>query len=356
MIHHSRSVRRFLLATSDLPPRRGGVARYHAAVLRALEADGALYTISPHHHWLWLVLALSRARRRARADVLCVGEVLPIGTVAWILRMITGTPYVVMCHGLDLRNALRVPRKCWIARHVLNHADRIIVNSAFTAALVAQLGVDRRRVRIVLPPIGVTPELGRAASTAAIRTEGDLQHARIIYSVGRLITRKGFDTLIRAVAILRRTFPRVVLAIAGDGPDRGRLEALARSEGIAVRFLGDVGDGDIAAWYAACDVFALLPRELPNGDVEGFGIVYAEAGACEKPVVGTRSGGVPEAVIDGVNGLLVPQDDPIAACAALASLLRDRDLAQRLGAEGARRAREEFSNEQFTARLRAALV
>ncbi|MBI4449599.1 glycosyltransferase [Candidatus Uhrbacteria bacterium] len=349
-------MRRFLLTTSDLPPRRGGVARYHAAVLRALGGDGAVYAVPPDHHWTRLFLQLPRARLRAHADALLVGEVLPIGTIAWILRMMTGTRYAVMCHGLDLRNALRVPRKRWLTQRVLRRADHIIVNSRFTASLVERLGVGSQRVRIVPPPLGVTPNLERSASIASVRAQDGLQHARIILSVGRLVPRKGFDTLIRAVALLRREFPRAMLALAGDGPDRARLEAIARSERIAVRFLGNLDDANIAAWYTDCDVFALLPRELSDGDVEGFGIVYLEAGAFGKPVVGTRSGGAPEAVIDGINGLLVPQDDPIAASAALATLLRDRDLAQRLGAQGERRAREEFSDEQFAARLRAALI
>ncbi|MDO8621708.1 MAG: glycosyltransferase [bacterium] len=349
-------MRRFLLATSDLPPRRGGVARYHAAVLRALGEDGSVYAVPLDHHWMRLLLQLPRERLRAHAGALLVGEVLPIGTIAWILRMMTGMRYVVMCHGLDLRNALRVPRKRWLAQRVLRHADHIIVNSRFTASLVERLGVGSQRVRIVPPPLGVTPRLARAASIANVRSQDGLENARIILSVGRLVTRKGFDTLIRAFALLRREFPRVILAIAGDGPDRARLEAIARSERIAVRFLGDLDDANLAAWYTDCDVFALLPRELPNGDVEGFGIVYCEAGSFGKSVVGTRSGGVPEAVTDGVNGLLVPPDDPVAASVALAALFRDHDLAHRLGAEGARRAREELSDEQFVTRLRAALV
>jgi len=243
-----------------------------------------------------------------------------------------------------------------MARLVFRGATQIIVNSTFTAALTRQLSADAARVHIVPPPLGITPALTRPAQTPDIRTSKDLQHARIIYSVGRLVPRKGFDTLIRAVATLRRTFPQVVLAIAGDGPDRGRLEALARSERLAVRFLGNLEDADCAAWYAACDIFALLPRELSDGDVEGFGIVYLEAGSFGKPVLGTRSGGVPEAVIDQHTGLLVPADDPNAAAGALASLLRDPDLRKRLGAEGERRAREEYSDEQFSAHLHAALV
>jgi len=208
----------------------------------------------------------------------------------------------------------------------------------------------------VPPPLGITPDLTRSASVADVRVRERLERARIVLSVGRLVARKGFDTLIRAVALLRREFPRAVLALAGDGPERPRLEALARAERLAVRFLPGLTDAELAAWYRACDVFALLPDERADGDVEGFGIVYLEAGAFGKPVVGTRSGGVPEAVLDGETGILVPPQDPAAACAAIARLFRDPHAAQRLGANGARRVAQTHGSERFAAAIRSALL
>ncbi|MBI4434583.1 glycosyltransferase [Candidatus Uhrbacteria bacterium] len=356
---------RFLLASSDLPPRRGGVARYHTAVVQALGEDGAVHHVrfdhpasfgAGHRHWLRLLWELPAALRRHRASTLIIGEILPIGTVAWVLRTVLGTPYVVVCHGLDLRNALRVPRRRWLACRILRRAQLVIANSAHTEATARLLGADPSRLHVIPPPIGITPALTQPAQTPDVRRAHHLEHSRMVLSVGRLVARKGFDTLIQAMTIVQRTHPRATLVVVGDGPERQALEALARTERVSIRFLGALDDAETAAWYAACDVFALLPRELTDGDVEGFGIVYLEAGAFGKPVIGTRSGGVPEAVIGGETGVLIPPDDPAAAAGAITLLLRDREIAERFGHAGAQRAATEFSRERFNERLHRALV
>lgn len=285
---------------------------------------------------------------------LLVSEILPWGTVAWLARKLGGPRYAVIVHGLDLRNAAAIPRKRQLARRVFRGAYRIIANSAYTASLARELGAPPDRITVIPPPIGITPALALPAQTPDVRRAHNLEHARIILSVGRLIARKGFDTLIQAMAVVQRTHPRAVLAIVGDGPERQRLQALAKREQIAVRFLGALDDATTAAWYRACDLLALLPRELPNNDIEGFGIVYLEAAVFGKPSVGTQSGGVPEAVLDNETGLLVPPNDPAAAATAITRLLSDRDLANRL-ATAARTRAQEFTQEQFSNRLRTVL-
>lgn len=347
-------MRTYLFAVADYPPRIGGTARYNGAVTNALGNAVAVHLVRLDRHWIRLPFELARAIRTHNADALLVGEVLPIGTAAYILHAFTGIPYAIICHGLDLRHAMRVPRKRWLVRRVLRSAERVIVNSTFTEGLAARCGTRPEQIRIVLPPLGIVPELAKPAHVATVRDREHLERSRIILSVGRLVARKGFDTLIHATSLLRKELPLAVLVIAGDGPERARLEALARTERLAIRFLLTLDDASLAAWYAACDVFALLPRELPDGDVEGFGIVYLEAGAFGKPVVGTWSGGVPDAITDGENGILVPPGDPVAACAAITRLLRDPQTAQRLGANGANSAAHR--NEQFSTTIRAALV
>jgi phosphatidylinositol alpha-1,6-mannosyltransferase len=156
-----------------------------------------------------------------------------------------------------------------------------------------------------------------------------------VLSAGRLVRRKGVDTLLRAFAALWRGEAGPALVVAGDGPDRGRLEALARGLRVPVRFLGRVPDGELSGLYSAADLFVLAAREEPEGDVEGFGLVLLEAAACGTPAVACRSGGVPDAVDDGVSGLLVPPDDPAALAAALTRVLTD-DALRRWLACGAR--------------------
>src|SRR3989338_3703559 len=106
---------RIILLTDDLPPRRGGVARYHAAVCEALGTTAEVGRPPTGAHWLGSVFALIHHRV---VGMVLVGEVLPYGTAAWIASFVTRVPYAVIVHGLDLRNAARVPRKRWLARRV----------------------------------------------------------------------------------------------------------------------------------------------------------------------------------------------------------------------------------------------
>src|SRR5207244_13456776 len=128
----------------------------------------------------------------------------------------------------------------------------------------------------------------------------------LLLSVGRLQRRKGHDVAIQAVAALRSRCPNVRYVIAGDGDERQRLERLVGEHHLEGRvlFAGIVADADLPAFYAACDVF-LLPNRVDDGDIEGFGIVFLEAAASGRPVIGGDSGGVPEAVERDVTGLLV---------------------------------------------------
>jgi phosphatidylinositol alpha-1,6-mannosyltransferase len=347
---------RIALLTTDLPPRRGGVARYHAAVCAALGT--AVTVIQPPETAHWRSLVRNLIRRRRTYDHVLVGDILPYGTVAWIARWVTRRPYTIMCHGLDLRNAKRVPRKRWLARRILRAARRVIVNSTFTATIAESLGAPFDRIVTIPPPLGVTPAMLPQHAPDVRAAVGIGAVDWVIVSVGRLVERKGFDILIRAVAMARRAAPSapIVLVIVGTGPERAKLQNVAKTVGVEVRWVSDADDAMLASWYAACDCFALLPHELPDGDVEGFGIVYLEAGAFAKPVIGTRSGGVPEAVQNGVTGVLVAPNDPQAAADALLRLLTDRAFASRLGQAGADRARNSGDAAVFAERIRNALV
>ncbi|MBI4142387.1 glycosyltransferase [Candidatus Uhrbacteria bacterium] len=335
--------RRIRFLSLDLPPRRGGAARYHGAVIRALAPH--VEVIPPRRHWLALLPSTIRAARTGAFDALLVSDLLPLGTVAWLTHVATGIPYTVICHGLDLQYALRVPRKRWIARHVLHYAERIIVNSHATAAIATRAGAPADRISIIAPSVSIPSNAPR---------DTPHQHPTIL-SVGRLIARKGFDTLIAAMAMVRERIPTAMLTIIGDGPEHTAIVAHARACGVPLTLLTNADDDALASSYAACDVFALLPRELPNGDIEGFGIVYLEAAAHGKPVVGTWSGGVPEAVTDGATSVLVPPNDPAAAARAITELLADPARARTLGAQGKVRIETEFTPPVFDARIRAAM-
>jgi phosphatidylinositol alpha-1,6-mannosyltransferase len=224
-------------------------------------------------------------------------------------------------------HAIEVPRKPRLSAFAADRADVVIAVSAHTASLLHRAGA-RPSSLSVIPP-GVDLPADPAPLPAAHPTV--LTIAQLSYAY------KGHDVLIRALARVRARVPDVRWVVIGDGPLREGLERLARSCGVAEAscFLGSVADAERDLWLRRADVFA-MPSRL---DGEGFGIAYLEAGAHGKPVVAGDAGGSREAVEDGISGLLVDATDPGAVAEALTRLLTDRELAGRLGRNGAQRAR-----------------
>src|SRR5690606_7883746 len=178
---------------------------------------------------------------------------------------------------------------------------------------------------VVVPP-GVDTDrfvpLDDAARAEARASFGLPVDAPLVVGISRLVPRKGFDTLVRAAVRLRHSFPDLVVAIAGSGRDRGRLQRLARETGAPVRFLGRVPEERLPALYGCADVFAMLCRTRWAGlEQEGFGIVFVEAASAGVPQIAGASGGAAEAVVHGETGLVVdPPNAPAAVAAALATL------------------------------------
>lgn len=286
-------------------------------------------------------------------QVLHGGQVYPLGVAVYALCLLTRVPYTLYVHGEEVATARRRPWTRAIAAFVLRHASAVFVNSWFSAGHVSALGVAASRIHVARP--GVDPRRFRPADGSALRARLGGGGRQVLLSVGRLIPRKGQDTVIRLLPHIAAQAPEVVYWIAGEGVDaeRRRLRDLAAAAGVEdrVRFLGEVPGEDLPALYAACDVFVMLNRTMPDGDVEGLGIVFLEANACGKPVVAGRSGGAGEAVRDGQTGLLVPEGDDAAAVAAIVRLLRDPDLRARFGEAGRRWTIKHFSWDRTAQRV-----
>jgi phosphatidylinositol alpha-1,6-mannosyltransferase len=179
----------------------------------------------------------------------------------------------------------------------------------------------------------------------------------LVFGVSRLVPRKGFDTLLRASAQLATHGREFVVAIAGRGRDRERLERIAADTGAPARFLGRVEDDALPALYGASDLFAMLCRSRWAGlEQEGFGIVFLEAAASGVPQVAGASGGAADAVVDGETGFIVdPPDDIDAVACSLAALLDDEATRVRMAGTARQRAVVDFSYDVLVARLQAAL-
>ena len=169
-----------------------------------------------------------------------------------------------------------------------------------------------------------------------------------ILFVGRLVEKKGVEALLQAFAAIRRDRPGASLVIIGEGPLRARLE---RRAGESVRFLGGQDQDMVAEWMGRASVLAAPSLTARDGDAEGLPNVVVEAAASALPVVGSDHSGIPEAVIEGETGFLVPERDAGALAVRLGTILADADLRARMGAAARKMAEERFHFARQMARL-----
>jgi phosphatidylinositol alpha-1,6-mannosyltransferase len=219
-------------------------------------------------------------------------------------------------------------------------ADDVVTYSQFLADQAQSLGATRDQVSII--PFGTNPKVFYPESTSDLRTSIGAEGRPIVLSASRLVPKKGFDTALRAIRQVTEEVPDVLLLIAGDGPQGPALKQLMRDLDLQdhVRFLGNLPHDQLRSYYSLADVFLMAGHREPD-DVEGFGLVYLEANACGTPTIGSRVGGVPDAVWHEQTGLLVPPRDPAATAEALTRLLTNPELADRLGKQGRQRVLDE---------------
>jgi len=284
-----------------------------------------------------------RLALRHHFDVVHAARALPEGLVAWIMARLLRKPLVVYCHGEELTTWGR-GRKFRTMLWVYRHADANIANSEYTLEEMVRLGVRRARITLIYP--GVDTERFRPGLPCDdLKQSIGLQPGqKLILSVGRLVRRKGFDQVIRALPELVKQGIDAQYALIGIGDDWDYLAGLARELGVSERLhlLGHVSPEDLPRWYNACDAFIMANRDI-NGDTEGFGMVFLEAAACAKLAIAGQAGGTGAAVVDGVTGYRVDGTLVEAVATALLTVLGDAMLAARLASAGLARARAEFS-------------
>jgi len=240
-----------------------------------------------------------------------------------------------VCHAMGCMSWPGVARAA-VQRHLtdLTVFDRVVANSRWVAERLRAEGVrvdgwvhNGVPIRAQRLPLGDRPVVGFA---------------------GRLVSKKGVDVLLRAMAVLLRRLPAARLLIAGDGPERVRLEGLAHDLDIrdAVDFLGHLDRAALEQALACAWVQA-----VPSRWEEPFGLVAAEALMRGTAVVASRAGGLAEGVAEGETGYLVPAGDTLALAQALERVLLNRGLAERLGAAGRRWALAELTEERYMERM-----
>lgn len=353
------------LLAENWPPRIGGIEKYLQGIVSHLNEE--VFVIAPqtaNHElritnygpnvvrrrfywpvirpaWLPLFVWIFRKAKRKRPDVLLCGKALFEGLVGYYLKKHLNIPYVVFTYAMEIEAWAKVSSPRRKLERVLGAADRVVYINEVTKRSLIELGVSEKQLVKIWPGIDALKPSDQP-SKPQFQTPG--VRKPYILAVGRLIARKGFDDLIEAFAGLDKVaLGNYQLVIVGEGPERERLQELVKKWGLEGRivFTGGISDEELNILYEQATIFALTPKNI-DGDFEGFGIVYLEAGQYGLASVATASGGAAEAVIHNETGLVVEPGSPKLITEAMARLLDDVELRQQLGEAAKRRVEKEF--------------
>ena len=362
-----------LLVTNDFPPKIGGIQSLLWEWWRRLPPDSFAVLTSPYPGAKefdqaqsfhiervrepvllpqpWMVRRINEMARSFGASRVVLDPALPLGLLGRSLAL----PYDLVLHGAEITVPGRLPVSKQVLGHVLRGALHVIAGGGYPAAeAVRAAGCD---LPITVLPPGVDVERFHPLTAAERHTArahfGVGAEAELIVSVSRLVPRKGFDTLIRATALLAPNRPHLQVLIAGGGRDLQRLQQLATELQAPVTFLGRISNDDLPLLYGCADICAMLCRNRWFGlEQEGFGIVFVEAAACGVAQVAGDSGGAAEAVADGETGVVVRDpDDHRAVAEVFDQLLSDPQRCAAMGAAARQRAVRDFSYDVLAQRL-----
>jgi len=282
-----------------------------------------------------LFLSGLREINRHRYDVIVAGSADSSPAAFWLARYYN-IPFAVIAYGKDVSS--RAGRSIWKKLTIyrcLRRARIVITISNYTRRILIDAGVPDDRINIITP--GIDPSLMDTPAPEINQADQlyRLSGRPVIITVGRLVARKGHEKVMEILPELVKDFPGLVYLVVGDGIYRQHLEKTAAALDVEnhVVFTGYVDRPMLISCLRRCQIM-VMPSQSDGTDVEGFGIVFLEAGLFGKPVIGIREGGVMDAIQDGVTGLLVDPGDPRALAGAIIRMLKDSEFAVRLGQAG----------------------
>ena len=369
----------YLIISREFPPQDGGIAEAAFEIANHLAKSGRKVFVLTWKSqagkersdlnpvtWPFQVMRISRPRNRwlqIAVLFLCVSflvasqkikrvyamswnfEGVAMAAVSWILP----ADYILFVHGYDISFKALSASDRSLLRFALNGARKIFANSSFTLELLLKHGPRKNAAWL---PFGVdTSRFNPGVKGHQIRDRHALHGKKVLLTVARLFARKGHDQVIEAMPRIVQKIPDVRWVIAGTGPEKEKLVKRAGELKVQdpIVFAGFVPADELPAYYAACDVFVLPNREILDpadpwaGDFEGFGIVFIEAASTGKPVIAGRSGGAPDAVLDGQTGILVDPLNAAEIADAVIKILTDPALGAKMGQNGRRRAEQELT-------------
>ncbi|MCI0559317.1 MAG: glycosyltransferase family 4 protein [Nitrososphaera sp.] len=363
------------IAGTEFKPRIGGVAEYTHQLCKHLERIGhnvlvfssamendenfdrsCHYNVSRFDYWKLMsggklynvikrCLSIFRVAKKHRPQVIICNVLQGEAFIGWVIARALKVPFFICAHGRELTKRYGFLKRTY-RKPTLKWADAVFANSNFTKNLLEKVGVSSHKIVVVFPGVDLDEICTEVTESdlKAISSLG-LEGRKIILTLGRLEKRKGFDTVIRAMQAVSKEIPDSLYVIAGDGAYRTDLEQLIMQLGLQnyVRLVGAVDDSMKHLYYKAASLFVMPNRELVDGDIEGFGIVFLEAAAYSKPVVAGNSGGAVDAVVHGKTGILINPNDVKELENVITALFKDDALARKLGHQAWRRVKDDLT-------------
>lgn len=364
---------RILIITRNMPPLVGGMERLNWHMARELQTRGDVCIVAPEgsaqtapdnvqvrevplkplsRFLVASALISLREALRWRPQTIIAGSGLT-APVAWLAARASHASCCTYVHGLDLTIRNPVYKLLWLS--AIRHMDKIITNSNFTRELAVAAGVDETRIAIVHPGVAPPPDRPDTDAEKRFLSEHRIQKGAILLSVGRLSQRKGLREFVAEVLpqiVAER--PDTCLVIAGGVPSHALHSQAQTPESIAatasragvgehIRFLGPISDEDKCTAYEVADVHVFPVRDIYR-DPEGFGMVAIEAASHGLPTVAYATGGVVDAVAEGISGRLIRPGDAAGFAAATLEMMRSPPSRRQLEAYARDFSWPEFGN------------
>ena len=373
---------KILCITNDFGPRAGGIETFVIGLIERMPRGSVIVytsqqgdTASYDQKWLndfgvevirdrakillpsWRVGSALRTLVRERGITqVFFGAAAPLGLLSHRLRRAGVTRIVALTHGHEVWWSKLWPFS-WAMRRIGNGVDALTYLGSFTKAAISRSLTDSAASAMVRIAPGIdTQHFAPDATAAALKAELDLRDKRVIVSVGRLVHRKGQDTLVEALPEIISHYPDAHILFVGVGPHLEYIHKRAIQLGVLshISFVGRVHFQELPRFISVGEIFAMPSRSRLAGlEVEGLGIVYLEASACGLPVVGGISGGAPDAVLEGETGYSVDGLQPSAVAGAIISLLGNPELGKKMGERGRQWIIDEWEWRHWSARFNA---
>jgi phosphatidylinositol alpha-1,6-mannosyltransferase len=378
------SATQILCITNDFGPRAGGIETFVIGLIERLPKNSVVvYTSSQagsdEFDKAWLdnygvevirdtskvllpSLRVGRAVRKLAKErsisTVFFGAAAPLGLLSQGLRRAGVKRIVALTHGHEVWWAKVWPFS-WAIRRIGSGVDHLTYLGSYTQSQISRSLSKRAQNAMVKIAPGIdTEHFAPQESAAQLREELGLTDKKVIISVGRLVHRKGQDTLVEALPEILAAVPDAHLIFIGEGPHKDYLMKRASKLKViqAITFIGRIQYAHLPRYICIGDIFAMPSRSRLAGlEVEGLGIVYLEASACGLAVIGGKSGGAPDAVLEGETGFAVDGTSPQEVAAAAIKLLNDPELAQKMGARGRKWIIEEWRWEIWSQRFASLL-